>query len=312
MELIAKAGNNKLATVYIAKFDNDRYIEFVESLEQPLPKEKKWVLIVSTMFGCPVKCKFCDCSSFYNGKLNKQQILSQIEYLVTKDYSDKKIPVEKFKIQFARMGEPALNTAVLDVLEELPILYDAPGLMPSISTIAPIKSERFFDRLKTIKDENYQGRFQLQFSLHSTNLEKRDWLMPYKKWSFKQIANYCETFFAHNDRKITLNFALANDFELVPEKLLNFFDPNIFLIKITPINPTINALNNSLESFLNINQNIQKVKTELIDLGYEVIISIGNIEENSIGSNCGMHVMNYLKSSQHLENSYLYPLIPNI
>jgi 23S rRNA (adenine2503-C2)-methyltransferase len=312
MELIAKAGNDNLATVYIAKFENDRYIEFVESFEQPIPKEKKWVLIVSTMFGCPVKCKFCDCSLFYHGKLDKKQILSQIDYLVTRDFPDRKIPVEKFKIQFARMGEPALNNAVLDVLEELPEKYDAPGLLPSISTIAPIKSEQFFERLITIKNKKYSGRFQLQFSIHSTNQEKRDWLVPYKKWSFEQIANYSENFSSEDDRKITLNFALPNNFELMPELLLNFFDPKIFLIKITPINPTFTAQNNALESFLKINNDILKVRDELSSLGYEVILSVGNIEENSIGSNCGMHVMNYMNSHKHLENSYLYPLNSNI
>jgi 23S rRNA (adenine2503-C2)-methyltransferase len=312
MELVARAGKKELATIYIAKFSNDNYIEFVESLDPPQPKEMKWVLIVSTMFGCPVKCKFCDCSTFYNGKLSKEQIISQIDYLVTKDYPDRIIPIKKFKIQFARMGEPALNESVLNVLEELPVLYDAPGLMPSISTIAPNKSEKFFERLKTIKDKYYSGRFQMQFSIHTTNYEKRDWLIPYKKWNFQQIADYSESFFSEVDRKITLNFALPNDFEVEPKLLLDYFDPKLFVIKITPINPTISAFNNSMDSFLTINKNIQQIRDDLTDIGYEVIISIGNIEENSIGSNCGMHVLNYLNSPQTLDNSYLYPLIPNI
>ena len=49
------------------------------------------------------------------------------------------------------MGEPTLNPAVLDVLDELPGLYDAPGLMPSISTVAPKGCDDFQERLMQIK-----------------------------------------------------------------------------------------------------------------------------------------------------------------
>jgi len=41
------------------------------------------------------------------------------------------------------MGDPALNLDVLTVLEKLPGIYDAPGLLPSISTVGPKNSEEF-------------------------------------------------------------------------------------------------------------------------------------------------------------------------
>ncbi len=39
-------------------------------------------------------------------------------------------------------GEPALNPSILDVLEELPRTYDAPGLVISLSTVAPASERR--------------------------------------------------------------------------------------------------------------------------------------------------------------------------
>ena len=48
MELIAKYGKEDLAILYIAK-NQGKIVEFVESLEPPIPREKKWVLIISTM-----------------------------------------------------------------------------------------------------------------------------------------------------------------------------------------------------------------------------------------------------------------------
>ena len=60
MQVVASAGRDDLARVYIARDDAGRYIEFVESLQPPWPREKKWVLIVSCLYGCPFACRICD------------------------------------------------------------------------------------------------------------------------------------------------------------------------------------------------------------------------------------------------------------
>jgi 23S rRNA (adenine2503-C2)-methyltransferase len=307
MKIVAKTGNPDLAQVYIAKFGESKLVEFVESLEPPFPKNDKWVLIVSTLYGCPVKCKFCDSGEFYKGKLTKEEILSQVDYLVRQYYPDGVIPVKKFKIQFARMGEPAFNNAVLDAMEEIPGIYKVPGFLPSISTIAPKGTESWFERLKEIKDKNFP-LFQMQFSIHTTNEEQRNWLMPVKKWSFDEIARYGERFYKTGERKITLNFALAENMELNPEVLINHFNPDVFLVKITPVNPTFKALKNHLESSISPKNDIEYITDGLKSKGYDVLISIGEIEENNIGSNCGQHILNYLNCDLKVNNSYTYEL----
>ncbi|MCJ7679843.1 MAG: radical SAM protein [Candidatus Aminicenantes bacterium] len=295
-----------MATVYVAKTDKGRHLEFVESLQPPFPKDKKWVLIVSSLYGCPVGCRFCDAGGFYQGKISKDDMLRQIDYLVRKSYADGKVPATKFKIQFARMGEPALNPAVLDVLEELPFLYSAPGLLPTVSTIAPAGTEPFFERLRDIKDRFYKERFQLQFSVHSTDESVRDWLMPIKKWRLADIAAYGSRFHRPNERKITLNFALAEGFPVEPAVLLRHFDPSLFFIKITPVNPTRNAWNNGILSVIHPKNRQTTLMDELKLAGFEVLLSIGEWEENNIGSNCGQQVLDILNGGKSPENAYTY------
>jgi 23S rRNA (adenine2503-C2)-methyltransferase len=44
----------------------------------------------------------------------------------------------------------------------------------------------------------------------------------------------------------------------------------------------------------------------LAEAGYEVIVSIGEIVENQIGSNCGQYVLKYLESQIPVEDGYTY------
>lgn len=309
MKVHASAGNEDIAMVYIVETSSGNLVECVESVQPPLSREKKWVLLVSTMFGCPVGCLMCDAGGYYHGKPTKEEIIDQIDFLVRKRFPDGNIPCEQFKIQFARMGEPSLNMAVLDVLQELPQRYHAPGLLPSISTVAPKGTERFFDRLLELKQEYYsRGRFQFQVSLHTTDPGLRDRFIPVKKWSYAQLEEYGERFFAAGDRKITLNFALAQGMPVDPDKLLNFFDPDKFLIKITPLNPTYRARENELISYINPLSAGQKYEIiqKLQDAGYQVILSIGESEENYIGSNCGQYLRAHLSAVNPMEDGYTY------
>ncbi len=308
MKVLAKTSDNDIATVYVAETEDNKLIEFVESLQPPYPIEDKWVFVISTMYGCPVGCKFCDSGWMYKGKLSKAAILDQIDYMIKLRYPDLRVPAKKFKIQFSRMGEPALNDSVLDVLRQLPELYEIKGFLPSISTVAPAGREEFFSQLSDIKNNLYRSGFQLQFSIHSTNPVQRDWLIPIKKWSFAQIADYGNKFYSIGERKITLNFALGKENELDTDVLLNYFDPEIFLIKITPVNPTYKAMVNNIENIVDDSDGHIETINNIKTAGYDVILSIGELEENRIGSNCGQHLMNYLNGKKNTLDAYSYAL----
>ncbi len=313
MKVISSAGQENIATVFLAQMPKGHIVEFVESVQPPFPREKKWVLIISTLYGCPVKCPICDAGGFYHGKLTKDEIFAQIDFLIRRRYPDFHVPARKFKIQFARMGEPSFNMAVLDVLDELPFRYNITGLMPCVSSIAPSVSDKFFDRLLDIKEKHYRGKFQLQFSIHSTDKEERDFLIPVKKWSFEKIAEFGRRYFNEGDRKITLSFAPSQNSTIDVDILKQHFDPEIFFIKITPLNPTYRAKQSGLFSYIDPDQ--KDYRYNLIESlqtgGYEVLLSIGETAENQIGSNCGQYITQHLKEFEcenSIDNSYTCPL----
>lgn len=309
MQVIAEYGKEDLATVYVARVDDDeaKLIEFVESVQPPIPREQKWVLIISTLFGCPVRCAFCDAGGGYAGALSADQILDQILFMVNRRYPGGVVAVPKLKIQFARMGEPALNPAVLEALRRLPERLRAPGLLPSISSVGPWGREAFFEELLQIKEQLYGGgRFQLQFSIHSTDPSVRRHLIPIRLLSLPWIADFGSRFRRADDQLITLNFAVARDVPLDPPSLRSLFSPEHFLIKLTPVNPTARAKALGIESGIDpfLQDTGRALKQSFEEEGFRVILSIGEVEENAIGSNCGMFVSEIREGRRYVREGY--------
>jgi 23S rRNA (adenine2503-C2)-methyltransferase len=299
-----------MAHVYIAESAEGEKIEFVESTRPPYTKEEKWVNIISTLFGCPAGCSFCDAGLQYKRKLSAEEMLFQLEYLVAKKFEPGKVPAKQWKIQFSRMGDPAYNTAVLDLLRILPDQFDAPGLMPSISSIAPRGREKFFDELLEIKNDMYPKRFQFQFSVHTTDSKLRRELIPVPTWNFEQMSEYGERMYLTGGRKITLNFALMKDVPVDADELLKYFNPDTFLIKITPMNPTHSAVRNNLKSLYENPAEAELVINSFCDRGFEVIESYGEDEENEIGSNCGQYVFRLKQDAENPpQKAYSYGFI---
>ena len=309
MKIISKNGDPRHAEVYVAQVREDprTLIEFVDAVDPRFPRAEKWVIIVSTQLGCPVGCEMCDSGAYFYGNLTKDEIFKQIDHILTNHQS----PITdhclynhpKLKIQFARMGEPSLNPVVLDVLEELPIKYPIDGLLPCITTTAPVEASNWFERLADVKDKHFaDGRFQLQFSINSTSETERDKMMPIKKWTLPKISTYGEKFYKDGDRKITLNFAWTQKAELNPYVLKDFFDPKRFLVKITPVNPTDNARQNKINTVVSPSNPYaaDEVAEILVKLGFETIISIGSAEELKIGSNCGQSTRKYVEKISNI------------
>jgi 23S rRNA (adenine2503-C2)-methyltransferase len=310
MKVISKTEEHNIASVYIARNDAGKLFEFVESTQPPLTIGEKWVLIISTLFGCPVDCKFCDAGGNYRGRLSYEELIFQIDYLIRSRFPDLHIHTKRLKIQFARMGEPLFNPAVLKVLKDLPERYDLPEFSPSLSTIGPVGSGKFLEELIKIKKELYPDTFQLQFSIHSTDTNQRDALIPVHKMSFDEIAGYGKEFYVEGGKKITLNFALSEKSIVSAEKLARYFDPGIFIIKVTPLNPTFKAQEHGLKSNINHDDDHPGFIKDLHERGFETILSIGAWEENRIGSNCGQYINTYLNSCSRLEGGYASVLTP--
>ena len=122
------------------------------------------------------------------------------------------------------------------------------------------------------------------------------------------MAAYGERFYRRGDRKITLNFALAEGMPVEPDVMLHYFDPERYLVKITPVNPTCHAVQNGLSTHIDPYrpETGQAVAQSLTEVGYDVIVSIGEAEENEIGSNCGQYVLRHMESQKPLNDGYTY------
>jgi 23S rRNA (adenine2503-C2)-methyltransferase len=103
---------------------------------------------------------------------------------------------------------------------------------------------------------------------------------------------------------------LAKDIPVDAAVLLNHFDPEKFLIKITPLNPTYRAVENNLSSYIDphVENNGYEIVESLRKAGYQVIVSIGEVEENLIGSNCGQYIKRHLSATQPIPGGYTYSI----
>ncbi|MBI5208548.1 MAG: isochorismatase family protein [Elusimicrobia bacterium] len=269
-----------------------RLAEFVDTLEPGIPKAEKWVMMISTQFGCPVGCSMCDGGLLgFHGNLTADQMLAQVRRIAAGNPALDIGTHPKVKIHFARMGEPSLNPAVLDALELLGREYPHQGVMPSLSTVAP-KSRAtapFFDRLIEVKDRHFGGgRFQLQFSLHAVDSGSRRGVIPIPTWSLDEVAAYGRRFVRPGDRRITLNFALGPGGTIDAAALAAAFDPALFLVKVTPINPTKAAeASGSANVWMQAPPSVQSPADELVRRGFRVILSPSAQEEIEAETSCG-------------------------
>lgn len=187
-------------------------------------RSERWMIGVSCMSGCPVRCKFCATGSLSNYRnLTAEEIVEQIEFVVSKNPEFEFGKSKESKINYTRMGEPFLN--IKEVKRAIEIIDSKyPNVHHYISTIG-IKGSDF---------SWINGNITLQVSLHSLVEDNRDWLIPFKnKLSIKELGEIR----TDSNLKTTVNMTLVNfdDFDIT--ELSKYFDKDKFFIKLSPINP---------------------------------------------------------------------------
>ncbi|MDE2489538.1 MAG: isochorismatase family protein [Elusimicrobia bacterium] len=293
MKIVERRDAPRLATLYLAELgDENRLAEFVDTREPGVPKRRKWVMMISTQVGCAIGCRMCDAGAMgFHGNLTAEEMLAQVRHVVGQNPGLDAARHPKLKIHFARMGEPSLNPAVLEALELLAREFPYPGILPSLSTVAPKSPavDAFFSELLRLKDANFSGgRFQLQFSLHAAQENRRREIVPVRQWTLDEIAAYGERFVRPGDRKITLNFALSKDSRLETAALTDVFNPAKFLVKMTPVNPTRSAnLSGAAFVWNEPPPFVAAAARELGERGFDVIVSPSLPEEIRTETSCG-------------------------
>jgi len=188
-------------------------------------RTERWMIGVSCMSGCPVRCKFCATGKLKKWRsLTSSEIVEQIEFVLAKNPEYKFNQAKEHKINYTRMGESGLNLdEVKKAIEIFNIMY--PNTHHYVSTIG-IKNMDF----SWIKDN-----ITLQISVHSLNEDKRNNLIPFKnKMTLKELGQIR----TKSNLKTTVNMTLVDesDFDIV--KLKEYFDPKHFFVKLSPINPS--------------------------------------------------------------------------
>jgi 23S rRNA (adenine2503-C2)-methyltransferase len=259
-----------------------------------LALEEKWVVTISTQYGCSMGCTFCDVPKVGPGKnATYQDMIGQIIQSI--QLHPEVVYTRRLNVHFARMGEPTWNPAVLDVAKWLKHhVDDTHKVHPVVSTMMPRKNEwlkTFIHTWMRIKNRLYRGEAGLQLSINSTNEEERTNMFMGNAHSLLEISRIMEGIIP-SGRKITLNFPVC-DWELDPDKLLDFFDPERYIIKLTPMHETISALTHSLwtEGDQTTLFPYKEKEEALKAAGYDVLVFIASKEEDLGRITCGNAIL---------------------
>jgi len=257
---------------------------------QMLPLETKWVITVSTQYGCSMGCLFCDCwmvgpgvNCTFNDLI--KQILTGIKLHPEVTFT------KRLNIHFARMGEGTWNPHILDAAKWLKEHIDSEyKIHPVVSTMMPRKNEwlkTFIHTWMRIKNRLLRGEAGLQLSINSTNEKERAKMFNGNALTLFEIHKLMQGI-VPNGRKITLNFAVA-DWEIDPHVLRQYFDPDDYIVKLTPMHKTRVAEENNIRTkgdYTTIAP-YKKIEESLKAVGFDVLVFIASKEEDLGRITCG-------------------------
>lgn len=265
------------------------------------PLSEKWVITISTQYGCSMGCKFCDVPKVGPGRnATKQDMIDEV--LTALEEHPEVKGTKRLNIHFARMGEPTWNPKVIEAAVEIrrmaSIHFGHSVLIhPVVSTMLPANNYNLDDFLwdwaQRIKNDAYDGDAGLQFSINSTDDEQRKYLFSGSSLTLGQISYLADRLPKPKGRKYTLNFALADDSIIEGRVLASLFDPERWICKITPLHRTSSAEQNGIrttggyEAFTP----YKAVEDDLKAHGFDVIVFVPSYDEDDGLITCGNAIL---------------------
>jgi len=265
------------------------------------PLTEKWVVTISTQYGCSMGCKFCDVPKVGPGRnATKQDMIDEV--LTALEEHPEIKDTKRLNIHFARMGEPTWNPKVIEAAVEIrrmaSIHFGHSVLIhPVVSTMLPANNHKLNDFLwdwaQCIKNDAYDGDAGLQFSINSTDDEQRKYLFSGSSLTLGQISDLADRLPKPKGRKYTLNFALADDSIIEGKVLASLFDPERWICKITPLHRTSSAEQNNIrttggyEAFTP----YKAVEDDLKAHGFDVIVFVPSYDEDDGLITCGNAIL---------------------
>jgi 23S rRNA (adenine2503-C2)-methyltransferase len=263
-----------------------------------LPLEEKWVLTLSTQYGCSMGCKFCDVPKVGAGRnISFNDLMLQVEVGLALhpevQYSN------RLNIHFARMGEPTFNLKVISAARAMIKKYPKFKIHPVVSTMGPRRNMRLYSFLAfwmNLKNNEYEGNAGLQLSINSTDEEERYRMFSGNAASLMDLAlvmgRVLKVTGKRRGRKITLNFAVSG-YTVEPSVLLPLFPPEDYIIKLTPMHKTLSATSNNIatEGDYTTMHPYKEIEERLVEAGYDVLVFIASREEDESRITCGNAVL---------------------
>lgn len=256
---------------------------------------KRTVICCSVMSGCPVGCKFCGTGSKYVRNLKADEIVEQID-IVLKDkglINDINDKCSKLQFMFMSMGEPMLNwDNVEKAIRILHKKYDNAQLL--LSTIGCNNDEIFSKIIDLSKEISNIG---LQFSIHKSNDEERNELIPFKnKMNLQKIRDAGTIWWKETGRIPFLNYCVdgTNNDDKNFEELTNLFSPVIFNFTFSVVCSSDESMKDA--AFRNLDV-IKQFQNRFLEKGYNVR-TFDPAGQDDIGGGCGQlwYVQKWLKS----------------
>lgn len=266
----------------------------------PMPLTEKWVVTISTQYGCSMNCKFCDVPKVGPGR---NVTLNDLRNEITTALSmhPEVNHTKRLNVHYARMGEPTWNEAVIEharfFLRDDIIPYIGNSLVhPVVSTMLPKHNRGLKDFIREwvrVKNLDYNGNAGLQFSINSTDDAQREYLFSGNAMPLRDIAELADTLVSPWGRKYTLNFALADDSIIDGKVLASMFDPRKFMCKITPLHRTNSCEANHIQTSGGYDSFVpyKKVEEDLKANGFDVIVFVPSYDEDNGLITCGNAIL---------------------
>jgi 23S rRNA (adenine2503-C2)-methyltransferase len=269
-----------------------------------MPLSEKWVITVSTQYGCPQKCTFCDVPNIpFKGNASFRDLYNQFGF--ARSMFPEVSYTDRLNLHFARMGEPILNPAVFEFANYLcngkRDLQDKLGLRievihPVLTTSLPRQFKRLGQRILqwcTYKNVDMRGQAGLQFSINSTDESQRKAMFDGGSVTLEELSDIANDMPPPLSRKYCLNFAYSTDFEIDADKLRRLFAPEKFMVKITPIHNNTACRNNAIATVGGYEQYApyRDVETRLKAAGFDELVFVPSMDEEESLVTCGNLVL---------------------
>ena len=259
-----------------------------------LPLTEKWVVTISTQYGCAMGCNFCDVPKVGKGRNATYDDMIRQVLMAVKIHPEIE-STKRLNIHFARMGEPPWNPDVLDAAKWMHTHLNSEfNVHPVVSTMMPRNNvwlKTFIHTWMRIKNRLFKGNAGLQLSINATSFSERLRMFNGRACSFSEIA-FIMRDIVPMGRKITLNFAVA-DYTIDPQVLLGYFPPRDYIIKLTPMHLTSTAQEHGLKTEGDCTTMAPYAHHEkaLKEAGYDVLVFIASKEEDASRITCGNAIL---------------------